>query len=157
MLRRILDFARWSGLPLLLVLVLGGCQHIREQEERREYIHEKTKQHRYDRSCNQLGSDIEKVVSREGYDPEKREEDEYACPRLTRKESGPPGYIVRLYPNDSHDCRIEVLATETNQCLNIRKNGRDLELEWKVLQEVNPERADEIRANADRHAERAVE
>lgn len=146
---------RFIGLSAALLILCSAvtCAHVREQEARENYIHRETKNHLYDRSCDELGPYIEEVITAHGYEANRRKPKEYACPvigDLSKTESGPPGYIVKLFDPESYQCRIEVLAAESSRCERAREHGRSLELEWKVLQKANPERAEEIRKEAER-------
>ena len=144
---------------VLVALAATGCAGIRASQARQDYIDQATRSHVYDKPCEQVWPDARQLLFAEGYsvkdtgegttmtvETEWNYEDEFDDTEATR-------YLVQGSAPRSGTCKVEFTRSERDD--GDLETERDLEMEWELLQRVDPAEARQIRAEAEEEADRA--
>ena len=145
---------------IVTALAATGCAGIRASQARQDYIEQATRSHVYDKPCSQVWPDARQLLFAEGYsvkdtgegammtvETEWNYEDEFDDTEATR-------YLVQGTAPRDGTCKVEFTRSERQSDGDL-ETERDVDMEWELLQRVDPAEAREIRAEAEEEADRA--
>jgi len=150
---------RWARLSLLTALVIAGgsCEALRAGAAKSSYIDDQTRQHVYAQSIAQIWPGVRQLLFERGF--EVRDSDvagSFAietAPSLGYDGKTRVDYLILGTKISEASCRVEFTKRETGPT-GIRSQ-RDLDLEWVLLQRVDPQSAARIESEANEAARQA--
>ena len=158
--------SRLAALVLILVALSSiGCAWAKASSERRRVIQDRTRTHIYDMSCDRIVPETRQLLFNRGYtvrntgEGARTVETEWYLDPNTRDRTR---YLIQLIDEQDEGCSLRANVNTENRNRNQNTttttptNGRDLDFEWVILQEVDPESASRIMQEADTSANHAA-
>jgi hypothetical protein len=151
------------GLLVLAIaaLAVSSCASMRASQARTAHIHQQTRNHVYDMPCQQVWPTARQLLFSEGYAVKDTGEGttmtletEWATTTSGTTESSARYLVQGIEPADG---QCQVNFTKNTQSANSSpSSSRDLDIEWRLMQEADPDAAAAIRADADVKAQAAA-
>jgi hypothetical protein len=141
----------------LLVAVGGvtGCNALRAGGARHKYVNDQTKEYVYKKPITEVWPNVRTLLFDQGFQTKSSDSGgSYSLETEPKTESGETTRILAQGVKiDDGSCRIEIIR---NISSSTRKHSeRDLEIEWALLQKVDPAGAKDIDTRADAAGEAA--
>jgi len=133
-----------------------GCATFRGVSARHEYIEGQTKDYTYAKSADEVWPAARQLLFGKGYEVKNTGESGSLTAESEWKYEGKKRtrYLVQVTKVDDSHCKVMFTKMETEKDMN-PISERDMGTEWELIQKVEPERATEIKAEADKRAEAA--
>lgn len=144
---------------VFLSLSLIACATLRAQQARSAHINDRTAQHVYDVDCTSLMLDVREMFFERGYSTHAFSEGDTTLETDWHeiRDGDPPfsreRHLTQCFTVDD-GTRIEITRNYDPPERSL-STDRDLDMEWAVLQRVDPDTAHEIAREADEAAARA--
>ena len=148
-----------------LVASLLACASMKAASAKQNYIHSQTSKHVYDKPCQQVWPDARSMLFELGYSVKdtgegtaRTVETEWKTERHSSTSSNyySNRYLVQGIQKGENGEKCKVRFTRnTRQSDGDVTSSRDLDMEWKLLQRVNPSRAAAIQSEAETRAQAA--
>ena len=153
--------ARQTGLAIamggmfVLALASGGCAMLRAGAAQQKYINEQTTQHVYQMPITQVWPNVRTMLFAEGYKTKSSDTGGSYSLETEPKMDGDKTvtYLVQGTKVDDNSCKVEF--TKNVQGSIGTTSNRDPQMEWHLLQKVDPPAAQKIKADADAEGEKA--
>jgi hypothetical protein len=141
-----------GGRFLLAVLAVAatGCEALRVSEAKTRFIEDETRQHVYSQPISQVWTGVRQLLFERGF--EARDSDVAGSFAVeTAPMFSPDGktkcdYLLLGTKITEASCKVEFTKRETGPTGTT--SGRDLDLEWTLLQRIDPEEAARIMTGA---------
>lgn len=158
-----------GSLSILMLIFSSGCATMRANSARTAYIHQMTEKHVYNSPCAQVWPTARNLLFSEGYavkntgegmvmtlETEWKYINANSSANTTSSSTVASRYLVQGMQPDEGQCQVNFSMNERSQNNNM-DSRRDLELEWQLLQEVDPGAAAQIRQDAEVRANAAAQ
>ncbi len=143
-------------LLLLAVVSLSACAAIRASRARNAHLQRKTQQHVYDQPCKHVWPEARRILFKAGYSVKDTGrarsmtvETEWKFENDERSR-----YLVQGMQPSEGTCKVRFERMEESES-GYTSTSRDWQLEWQLLQRIDPQAAAKIREVADQKAARA--
>ena len=154
------SMTRRRGLAALLSLSLfaAGCASLRAASARHEYIESQTKEYVYTQPLTTVWPQARQMLFTEGFEVK---DTDASNAETEWKESGKERrrYLLSGIAVDDKSCRVQFTRAEEQKTKDGKweslDTDRDLGMEYKLIQKVDPDRAHGIEAEADAQGEKA--
>jgi len=140
-----------------LVATTAGCAWFIASEARTSFIEDATRQHVYEQPISQVWTGIRQLLFERGF--EARDSDvagSFAvetAPKIGYDGKTQCDYLLLGTKISEASCKVEFTKRETGPTGTT--SHRDLDLEWDLLQRVDPQSAARIQSEADEAARKA--
>ncbi|MCZ6691103.1 MAG: hypothetical protein O7H41_16065 [Planctomycetota bacterium] len=144
--------------PLLLTLSLTGCAAMRAAQARTEYTSGEVMQHVYDKDLQQIWPEVRSFLFEQGYQVKSVSGDAgYNVETEWKQTVGTvlTRYLVQGIAVDDGKCRVNFMKVEKRATFNPEAPERDWEMEFKLLDRLDPARSQEIQKEAQAKGEAA--
>jgi hypothetical protein len=144
----------WIGMFSMLGLMMG-CATLRGMGAKHEHIETQTKNYVYNQSAQSVWPAARQLLFEKGFEVKNtgeagmltaESEWKYENKKRTR-------YLAQATPVSDAQCKIVFTKMESDK--NGSDTTRDLALEWELIQRVEPDRAAQIKAEAEQKGEAA--
>ncbi len=144
----------WIGMFLMLGLMVG-CATLRGMGAKHEHIETQTKNYVYNQSAQSVWPAARQLLFEKGFEVKNtgeagmltaESEWKYENKKRTR-------YLAQATPVSDSQCKIVFTKMESDK--DGSDTTRDLALEWELIQRVEPDRAAQIKAEAEQKGEAA--
>jgi hypothetical protein len=141
----------------LLINATAGCATFRGISAKHQYIESQAKEFVFAKSASEVWPAARQLLFEKGYTVKNTGESgaltaesewKYEDKRRSR-------YLVQVNPVDEGHCKVVFTKMEGEMNSKTNDSTRDVGLEWELIQKVEPERAAEIKTEADKRAEAA--
>ena len=134
-----------SLLTLFLLLLATGCA-------KQDHIRTRTLAHAYTQPCQQVRAETRKALFTRGFAV--KDSDEVSLETEWKQDSsaGPTRYLVQTMDQADGACTLQINRVQRSIDSDSVTTSRDWDMEWHVLQQVDPEVAAAIEAEAEREA-----
>lgn len=162
---------RWS-LVLMFVFVNFGCAGMRAATARRAYIDNRAREFVYPKPIKEVWAGVRQLFFEKGYEMKARGDEEGTFTGETEwkydNNGGSSRYLIQVNKLDEAQCTVSLTRMDNKpqgraSVMGIQiptgggtNNGRDLSLEWELIQRVVPDVAKAIRSDADTEAAAAA-
>lgn len=157
-------------LSLLALVFSSGCASMRASSARTAYIHEMTEKHVYESDCERVWPTARNLLFSKGYAVKDTGEgtvmtletewrhDGTSDSRDNTIQSAPAAsrYLVQGMQPDEEQCQVNFSMNHRSSNNSIN-SSRDLDLEWQLLQQVDPDAAAQISQEAEVRANVAAQ
>ena len=142
------------GMFLMLGLMMG-CATLRGMGAKHEHIETQTKNYVYNQPAQAVWPAARQILFEKGFEVKNtgeagmltaESEWKYENKKRTR-------YLVQATPVSATQCRIVFTKMEADK--NGNESSRDVALEWELIQRVEPDRATQIKTEAEQKGEAA--
>jgi hypothetical protein len=132
-----------------------GCDALRAGAARQKYINEQTAQYVYQKPINTVWPNVRTMLFGEGYKTKSSDTGGSYSLETEPKADGDKSitYLVQGTKVDDNTCKVEF--TKNVQSSMGTTSNRDPEMEWHLLQKVDPPAAAKIKADAEAEGEKA--
>ena len=154
-------------LPLVaLVFAVSGCTALRQNAARQRYIHTQLEDMKYARPLSEVWPNVRQILFERGY--QVRDSSHHRGAYAVETEelwtySGASGtgtrYLVQGVTLEDGSSKVIFTRQQTSSFegrIGSTQSSRDFDLEWELLQRVNPSYASEIDYNAEAWARQNV-
>jgi hypothetical protein len=154
------SMTRRRGIAAILSLSLfaAGCASLRAASARHEYIEKQTKDYVYAQPLGTVWPQARQMLFTEGFEVK---DTDASNAETEWKESGKERvrYLLSGIAVDDATCRVQFTRAEEQKTKDGKWEGldtdRDLGMEYKLIQKVDPDRAKGIESEADSEGEKA--
>lgn len=147
----------WLTATLAIMATVGGCAAMRAAAARQQYIHGQTQNYTYKRPIGQVWPNARTLLFENNYEVKNTGEAgvytletewAYDGNRQTR-------YLVQGIVIDDQSCQVHFTKITQYTGQNNNSSGRDLDMEWFLLKQMDPTMATEIEAGAEEASKQA--
>jgi hypothetical protein len=133
-----------------------GCATLRGASARHQYIEGQAKEYVYAKSAGDVWPAARQLLFEKGYEVKNTGEGGTLTAESEWKYEGKKRtrYLVQVTKVDDGHCKVMFTKMETEKDMS-PTSERDVGSEWDLIQKIEPERAAEIKAEADKRAEAA--
>ena len=144
----------WIGMFLTLGLMMG-CATLRGMGAKHEHIEAQTKNYVYNQSAAAVWPAARQILFEKGFEVKNTGEAGMLTAESEWKVEGKKKtrYLVQATPVSEAQCKIVFTKMESSKDGN--DSERDLALEWELIQKVEPDRAAQIKTEAEQKGEAA--
>jgi hypothetical protein len=146
------------ALTVLALVFASGCASIRAASARNAYIHKMTRQHVYNTSCRQVWPTARQLLFAQGYSVKDTGEGTIMTLETEWKYQNRESvrYLVQGIQPAAQKCKVNFSVNSRSTSSDHINTSRDLEIEWNLLQKVDPAAAAKIRQEAEIRAQAAA-
>jgi hypothetical protein len=142
---------------MLVAVVLGGagCNALRAGGARHKYINDQTQSFVYKMPITQVWPNVRTTLFEAGYETKSSDTGgSYSLETEPKTDSGETTrYLAQGVKIDDNSCTIQI--TRASFSPTRKHSERDLDMEWTLLQKVDPASASQIKGGADAAGEAA--
>jgi uncharacterized lipoprotein len=152
-------------LALTLAVSASGCAGMRAAAAKRQYIDDQTKGFVYEKPRKEVWAAVRELVFEKGFELKNKGDEEGTFMGETEwkhDKTGATRYLIQLNQVDEQHCTVRFTrmvnaAEQGSNVLTIgggskSNSGRDLTMEWELIQRVVPDQAATISTGAESHA-----
>jgi hypothetical protein len=141
----------------LLIGATAGCATFRGASARHQHIEGQTKDFVFAKPAGEVWPAARALLFEKGYVVKNTGEAGALAAESEWKYDGTrrSRYLVQVNPVDEGHCKVVFTKMEGEKKSTTNDSSRDLGTEWELIQKVEPERAAEIKAEADKRGEAA--
>ena len=143
----------------LFVLVgsISGCATFRAASARHQYIESQSKDFVYAKPAGEVWPAARQILFEKGYEVKNTGEGGTLTAESEWKYDGKnrSRYLVQVNKVDDGHCKVVFTKMEGDRKSTSTDSTRDVGTEWDLIQKIEPERAAEIKAEADKRADAA--
>jgi len=147
----------WIGMFLMLGLIMGhtGCATFRGMGAKHEHIETQTKNYVYNQPATAVWPAARQILFEKGFEVKNTGEAGMLTAESEWKYEGKTKtrYLAQATVVSETQCRI--VFTKMVNSKDGNESNRDLALEWELIQKVEPDRATQIKAEAEQKSEAA--
>jgi hypothetical protein len=140
-----------------LINATAGCATLRGASARHQYIESQAKEFVFAKPAAQVWPAARQLLFEKGYEVKNTGEGGTLTAESEWKYEGKnrSRYLVQVNPVDDGHCKVEFTKMEGERKSASTDSSRDVGTEWDLIQKVEPERAAEIKTEAEKRAEAA--
>jgi hypothetical protein len=141
----------------LLVGAATGCATFRASSARHQYIESQSKDFVYAKPAGEVWPAARQILFEKGYEVKNTGEGGTLTAESEWKYDGKnrSRYLAQVNKVDDGHCKVVFTKMEGDRKSQSTDSTRDVGTEWELIQKVEPERAAEIKAEAEKRAEAA--
>lgn len=153
----ILNWNRLSATcaAVAIALLVSGCSAMRAASVRQEYIRSQTQDYVYQRPIAEVWGTSRQLLFQRGYELQNTGEGGTYTAETRWKVDGTvqSRYLVQAIKLDEKSCKLNLSYVSGAVGQTYFSTGRDIDTEWLLLQQLEPDRAAAIATEADRRGE----
>src|SRR5262249_21553987 len=148
----------WSAIAVFIAAgTLAGCAAMRAAQVRQDYIRSQTQDFVYQRPIAEVWAAARQLLFERGYELENTGEAGTYTAETRWKYEGTTRtrYLVQAIKLDDKSCRLNLTYASGSINTPDVSSARDLDTEWLLLQQLEPDRAAQIASEANHRGEMA--
>lgn len=144
---------------LVLSTFIVGCASMRAASARSNYIHNATEAHVYQNTCDQIWPQARQLLFNEGFEVKNTGEGGGMTLETEwkyRQGDAPIRYLVQSVEPSPGQCQVMFSMNIRETAERSASTGRDLDIEWELLQQADPAAAAQISQEAEIRGQQAA-
>jgi hypothetical protein len=141
----------------ILIGATAGCATFRGASARHQYIESQSRDYVYAKPAGEVWPAARAMLFEKGYEVKNTGEGGTLTAESEWKYDGKnrSRYLIQVNPVDEGHCKVVFTKLEGDRKSTSTDSTRDIGTEWELIQRVEPERAAEIKAEAEKRADAA--